>query len=169
MSRGRGRAMHAREHVCLSLLPPLTDDDPGKQLQQGTRERIQMLQLSFEVDDIAHICETPLHMFLTSPHTLASSVDNDKETEHSHESEGLEKCEVCVRVCVCNVHSQHMATEAKYSLSTAGSCFLLLTLDPSQSGSLFSLLPSNMLSSSHLPLLGVLLIPLHFSLSPFFD
>lgn len=75
MSRGRGRAMHAREHVCLSLLPPhnarfSVHDDPGKQLQQGTRERIQMLQLSFEVDDIAHICETPPpHVPHESSHT----------------------------------------------------------------------------------------------------
>lgn len=101
-------------------------------------ERIQVLHWSFEVNDIVNICEIPFHMFLASAHTFASSFNNDRVTEHSHESEGLQKREVCVRACVCNVHSQHMATEAKYSLSTAGSCFLLLTLDPSQSRSLFS-------------------------------
>ena len=69
-------------------------------------------------------------MLLASAHTLPLSVNNQKVTEHSHESEGLEKCEVCARVCICNVHSQHMATEAKYSLSTAGSCFLLLARVP---------------------------------------
>lgn len=137
MSWGRG-AINARKHVCLSLLPP-----------HNTRLLTQQSSCSREPGREFRCCSQALR------------------SEHSHESEGLEKCEMCARACVCNVHSQHMATEVKYSLSTAGSCFLLLTLDPSQSESLFSLLPSNMLSSSHLPLLGGLLLPLHFSFSPF--
>lgn len=179
-------ATHAREPVCVSLLPPHNTtfagrDDPGKRLQQGTGKKefrccSQALRLTISHTSVKSpsTCSSwalthLLHQLIT---TRKLNTRMSQKTWRNVKWVSVCVC-VCVRarawVCVCNVHSQHMATEAKYSLSTAGSCFLLLTLDPSQSGSLFSLLPSNMLSSAHPPLLGVLSFPLHFSLSPFLD
>lgn len=90
--------MHENTYVSphnMRVLPMTTQESS---CSRKTGERIQMLQSSLEVE-IAHICEIPLQFF-ASAHTFASSVNNDKETEHSHESEGLEKCEVCVQACV---------------------------------------------------------------------